>query len=68
MDGRFKEVNERLQKVGRRFDIQESEIRDVKAQLENAAVITRNGRLRRMHQPINIIKVLKPGGDHHKFI
>ncbi|KAI9808023.1 MAG: hypothetical protein M1827_007548 [Pycnora praestabilis] len=68
VDGSFKEVNERLQKVGRRFDMQESEIRDVKVQLENAAAITRNGRLRRMHQPINLIKVLKPGGDHSKFV
>lgn len=68
VDGRFKEVNKQFQKVDRRFDMQESEIRDVKVQLENAAAITRNGRLRRMHQPINLIKVLKPGGDHHKFV
>lgn len=68
MDGRFKEVDERLQKVDRRFDMQERGIRDVKVQLENAAAITRNGRLRRMHQPINLIKVLKPGSDHHKFV
>ena len=68
MDGRFKEVDERFQKIDHRFDTQESEIRDVKIQLENAAAITRNGRLRRMHQPINLIKVLKPGSDHHKFV
>ena len=68
VDGNFKMVNERFQKVDRRFDMQESEIRDVKVQLENAAAITRNGRLRRMHQPINLIKVLKPGGDHHKLV
>lgn len=68
MDGRFKEMDGRFQKVDRRFDKQESEIRDVKVQLENAAAITRNGRLHRMHQPINLIKVLKPGGDPNKFV
>ena len=62
VDRRFEEVekkmDERFQEVDRHFDKQEGEIRDVKVQLENAAAITRNGRLRRMHQPINLIKVL----------
>lgn len=79
VDGRFEEVNERFEKlekkmdgrfqeVDRRFDKQDSAFRDVKVQLENAAAITRNGRLRRMHQPINLIKVLKPADDLNKFV
>ena len=72
MDGRFKEMEKkmdgRFKEVDRRFDQQESEIRNIRVQLENAAAITRNGRLRRMHQPINLIKVLKPAGDPNKFV
>ena len=68
MDGRFEEVEKSFQKVDRRFDKQEGEIRAVKVQLENAAAITRNGRLRRMHQPINLIKLLKPAGDPNNFV
>ena len=68
MNERFQEVNERFQKLDRRFDQQEGEIRDVKVQLENSAAITRNGRLRRMHQPINLIKVVKPTTDPDKFV
>ena len=34
-------MNERFQKVDRRFDKQESEIQDIKAQLGNATAITR---------------------------
>ena len=72
IDGRFKEVEKkmdgRFEEVDRRFDQQESEIRDIRVQLENAAAITRNGRLRRMHQPINLIKVLKPAGSPNKFV
>ena len=71
VDGRFEEVEKKMdecfQKVDRRFDKQEGEIRDVKVQLENAAAITRNGRLRRMHQSINLIKVLKPADDPNNF-
>ena len=37
------------------------------SQFDNAAAITRNGRLRRMHQPISLIKVLKPSDEPHKF-
>ena len=63
MDGRFEELekkmDERFMQVDGRFDKQEGEIRDVKVQLGNAAAVTRNGCLRRMHQPI---KVLKPAG------
>ena len=61
-------MDERFKQVDGRFDKQEVEIRDVKVQLENAAAITRNGRLRRMHQPINLIKVLKPAGDPNMFV
>lgn len=68
VDGRFEEMDGRFQEVDRRFDKQESEIRDIKVQLENAAAITRNGRLSRMHQPINLTKVLKPTNDPHKFV
>ena len=68
MDERFREVNERFQNIDRRLDMQESDIRNIKAQLDNAEAITRNGRLRRMHQSINLIKVLKPGRDHHTFV
>jgi hypothetical protein len=68
MDGRFEEVEKRFQAVDRRFDKQENEIRDVKVQLENAAAITRNGRLRRMHQPINLIKVLKLTDEFNNFV
>ena len=75
MDGRFEEVNKRFeevekrfQKVDHRFDKQDCQIRDIKVQLENAAAITRNGHLRRMHQPINLIKVLKPAGDLNSFM
>jgi hypothetical protein len=68
MDGRFEEVDRRFQNVDRRFDKQESEIRDIKAQLENTAAVTRNGHLRRMHQPINLIKVLKLAGDPNRFV
>jgi tetrahydromethanopterin S-methyltransferase subunit G len=75
MDGRFAEVDTQFQKVDgrfaeidRRFDKQEGEIRDIKAQLENATAITKNGRLHRMHQPINLIKVLKPVSVPNKFV
>lgn len=72
MDGRFGKMEKKMdgwfQKVDRCFDELDSEIRDVKVHLENAAAITRNGRLRRMHQPINLIKVLKPGGDPNNFV
>ncbi|KAL9022953.1 MAG: hypothetical protein Q9196_007453, partial [Gyalolechia fulgens] len=68
VDGRFQQVDERFQQVDRRFDMHDNEFRDIKAQLANMAAITRNERLRRMHQPINLIKVLKPSGDHHKFV
>lgn len=72
MDGRFEEVEKKMGgrcvEVDRRFDKQESEIRDIKAQLENATAITKNGRLYRMHQPINLIKVLKPVGEPNKFV
>lgn len=61
MDGRLKEMDERIQNI-------ESEIRDIKVQLENAAAIARNGRLSRMHQTINLIKVLIPGGYDNKFV
>ncbi|KAL8896777.1 MAG: hypothetical protein Q9207_007540 [Kuettlingeria erythrocarpa] len=71
MDGRFQEMEKktdgRFQEVEKKIDKQGSEIRDVKVQLDNAAAVTRNGRLRRMHQPINLIKVLKPTGDPRKF-
>ncbi|KAL9022993.1 MAG: hypothetical protein Q9196_007442, partial [Gyalolechia fulgens] len=68
VDERFQQVDERFQQVDRRFDMHDNEFRDIKAQLANMAAITRNERLRRMHQPINLIKVLKPSGDHHKFV
>ncbi|KAL9124215.1 MAG: hypothetical protein Q9217_006434 [Psora testacea] len=72
MDGRFEEVEKkidgRFQEVDRRFDKQEGDIRDIKVQLENSAAITRNGRLSRMHQPINLIKVLRPTNDPNKFV
>ena len=68
MDERFKQVDERFEKVEKSLHRQEGEIRDVKVQLENAAAITRNGRLRRMHQPINLIKVLRPTGDPNNFV
>ena len=68
VDERFKKVDERFEKVDHRFDKVDSEFRDMKVQLENAAAITRNGRLRRMHQPINLIKVLKPAGDPNNFV
>ena len=68
VDERFEKVDERFQEVHRRFDRQGSEIRDIKVQLENAAAITRNGRLRRMHQPINLIKVLKPADNPNEFV
>ncbi len=61
MDGRFEEVNRRFEEVNERF-------RDVNVQLENAAAIVRNGRLRRMHQPINSIKVLKPADEPDTFV
>ena len=68
VDGRFEEVNKQFQRVDHRLNVQEVEMRNIKILLENAAAITRNGRLRRMHQPINLIKVLKPGRDHHTFV
>lgn len=68
VDRRFEEVDRRFEQVDRRFDKQDSEIRDIKVQLENAAAITRNGRLRRMHQPLNLIRVLKPTGHLDKFV
>lgn len=61
MDGRFEKVDERFQKV-------DDDIRDIKAHLSNAAAITRNGRIRRMHEPIHLIKVLKPTADPDKFV
>jgi len=61
MDRRFEEVDRRFEKVDRRFN-------DIHILLENTAAITRNGHLRRMHQPINLIKVLKPAGDPNKFV
>ncbi len=61
MDRQFKQVDGRFEEVDRQF-------RDINALLENAAAITRNGHLRRMHQPINLIKVLKPTGDTNGFV
>ena len=68
VDERFKQVDERFKQVDERFDKVDCRFDDIKVQLENAAAITRNGRLRRMHQPINLIKVLKPAGDPNNFI
>ncbi|KAL2040405.1 hypothetical protein N7G274_006848 [Stereocaulon virgatum] len=72
MDRRFEEVEKkmdrRFEEVEKKIDKQEGEIRDIKVQVENAAAITRNGRLRRMHQPINLIKVLKPTADLNEFV
>lgn len=72
MDGGFKEIekmmNERFWKVNLRFDKVESEIRDFKVHLENAVAITRNGRLVRMHQPINLIRVRQPGRDPNTLV
>ena len=72
MDGRFAEVERkmdgRFQQVGRRFNKQKNDIWDIKAQLENATAITRNGRSRRMHQLINLIKALKLISDANKFV
>lgn len=68
MDERFKQVDERFKKMDERFDKQDSVIRDIKVQLDNSAAITRNGRLRRMHQPINLISVLKPGAERNTFV
>ena len=72
VDGRFEELEKkmdrRFQEVDRRFDQQEGAIRDLTVQVENAAAVTRNGRLRRLHQPINLIKLLKPTDDPNKFV
>ena len=46
----------------KRFEEVDKKIDDIKVQLENSTAVTRNGRLRRMHQSINLIKVLKPNG------
>lgn len=55
-----------LEEVERNFR-EQKELRDIKVQVENAAAITRNSRIDRMHQPINLIKVLKNDGvwDSH---
>ena len=72
MDRRFEEVenkmDRRFKQVDRRFEVVNRRLDDVTVQLENAAAITRNGRLRRMHQPINLIKVLKPTNDPDRFM
>ena len=68
MDRRFDETEEKMDKrfkyLNRCFDEQECSFRDLQVQLENAAAITMIGRLHRMHQPINFIKVkiLKDAG------
>ncbi|KAL8983069.1 MAG: hypothetical protein Q9177_005087 [Variospora cf. flavescens] len=68
VDRRFEQVDRRFEQIDRRFDKQDDQIRDIKVQLENAAAFTRNGRLRRMHQPINLIKVLKLAGDRNNLV
>ena len=72
MDERFEQVDkkmdERFKQVDERFDKQDGVIQGIQVQLENARAITRNGRLRRMHQPINLIKVLKPTRDPKKSV
>ncbi|WEW56324.1 hypothetical protein PRK78_001767 [Emydomyces testavorans] len=60
IDKQFEKVDEQL------FEVQ-SELRDVTIELANAKAITRNGRLRRMHQPINLIKVFRPIAGSNKF-
>ena len=62
MDRRFDQVDRRFDQVDRRFQ-------DIQVQLDNAAALTKNGRLRRMHQPINLIKKLRPSaGDFNKLV
>lgn len=72
MDGRFEEMEKRMdgrfKEMEKKMDRHESQIRDVKAELENAAAITQNQRISQMHQPINLIKVLKSTDDPSKFV
>ncbi|EEP81287.1 predicted protein [Uncinocarpus reesii 1704] len=63
VDKRFekveKKMDERFEAVDKRFEGLEQELRDIKAQLANDKAMKANGLLRRLHQPINPIKVLK---------
>ncbi|MCJ1473144.1 hypothetical protein MMC13_001795 [Lambiella insularis] len=72
MDRRFEEVEIKIVGVENRMDQQFKQVdrrfNDIHVLLENTAAITRNGHLRRMHQPINLIKVLKPTSDPNRFV
>ncbi|EGC46847.1 conserved hypothetical protein [Histoplasma capsulatum var. duboisii H88] len=64
MDKRFQHVDKRFQEVDKRFQEVEAKMdagfKRVEVMLENERAIRTNSTLRRMHQPINLVKVLKP--------
>ncbi|EGC47168.1 conserved hypothetical protein [Histoplasma capsulatum var. duboisii H88] len=66
MDERFQDVDKRFQDVDKRFQEVEAKMdagfKRVEVMLENERAIRTNSTLRRMHQPINLVKVLKPTG------
>ncbi|WEW54672.1 hypothetical protein PRK78_000094 [Emydomyces testavorans] len=65
---RFEQVNEQFERVDARFEQINDEIRAIRVELANSQAIYKNGRLHRLHQPINLIKMLKPVADSDKFV
>ncbi|OAX84073.1 hypothetical protein ACJ72_01552 [Emergomyces africanus] len=59
MGEQFQDVDKRFQKVETKMD---AGFKRVEVMLENERAIRTNSTLRRMHQPINLVKVLKPTG------
>ncbi|OJD17654.1 hypothetical protein AJ78_02245 [Emergomyces pasteurianus Ep9510] len=68
MDKQFQNVDKRFQDVDKRFQELEAKtdagFKRVEVMLENERAIRTNSTLRRMHQPINLVKVLKPTGPN----
>ncbi|KAL9048927.1 MAG: hypothetical protein Q9162_007478 [Coniocarpon cinnabarinum] len=72
MDARFltfeRKMDERFHAVDRRFKKIEGEMHDIKGHITNSTAIAANRHLRRMHKPINVVKVRQPTADPNEFV
>lgn len=66
IDRRFAEIDRRFVEVNKRLDKHDEILLGITARLDNIEVVRRNGRLLRMHQPINPIKRLKPSDSEYE--
>ncbi|KAK2737816.1 hypothetical protein FQN57_007374 [Myotisia sp. PD_48] len=67
VDKRFEEVDKRFEEVNNRFNQVDGVINNILVELENSKALNANRRIVRAHQPINLIKVLKPTADGRSF-